>query len=154
MHILLNKLLYEAFGENGIDDLLSERAADLFFEFATLLIETNKHTNLTAITDEKDIILKHFADSAIVSRYIPVGASVLDVGCGAGFPSIPLAIVRGDVSIISLDSTGKKIYFVLSAKEKLGLENLNAVCARAEEYVESARESFDVCTSRAVARLT
>ena len=52
------KLLYEAFGENGIDDLLSERTADLFFEFATLLIETNKHTNLTAITDEKDIILK------------------------------------------------------------------------------------------------
>ncbi|MBE6684117.1 MAG: 16S rRNA (guanine(527)-N(7))-methyltransferase RsmG [Ruminococcaceae bacterium] len=146
-------LLYNTFEENGMKDLLDDNSAELLYRFAALLVETNKHTNLTAITDEKGIILKHFADSAAISRHIPQGAAVLDVGCGAGFPSVPLAIIRSDLAITSLDSTGKKIDFVLSAKEKLGLENLNAVCARAEEYAALNRESFDVCTSRAVARL-
>lgn len=147
------ELLYKAFEENGMKGLLDDNSAELLYRFADLLVETNKHTNLTAITDEQGIVLKHFADSAAISRYIPQGASVLDVGCGAGFPSVPLAIIRRDLAITSLDSTGKKIDFVMSAKEKLGLENLNAVCARAEEYVALNREGFDVCTSRAVARL-
>lgn len=147
------ELLYKAFEENGMGDLLDDESSERFYEFAGFLVETNKHTNLTAITDEQGIILKHFVDSAAVSCYIPQGSSVLDVGCGAGFPSVPLAILRGDLAITALDSTGKKINFVLSAKEKLGLDNLNALCTRAEEYAGSARESFDVCTSRAVARL-
>jgi len=147
------ELLYKTFEENGMKDLLNNESADLLYRFADLLVETNKHTNLTAITDEKGIILKHFADSSTISSHIPQGASVLDVGCGAGFPSVPLAIIRKDLAITSLDSTGKKIDFVLSAKEKLGIDNLNAVCARAEEYATLNRERFDVCTSRAVARL-
>ena len=147
------ELLYKAFEENGIRELLSERSASLLCDFANLLIETNKHTNLTAITDEEGIILKHFVDSAAVVKHIPEGASVLDVGCGAGFPSVPVAILRQDVVVTALDSTGKKVNFVLTAKEKLGLGNLDAMCTRAEEYAEVARESFDVCTSRAVARL-
>ena len=147
------ELLYKAFEENEIGDLLSERSADLLCDFANHLIETNKHTNLTAITDEEGIILKHFVDSAVVVKHIPEGASVLDVGCGAGFPSVPIAILRQDICVTALDSTGKKVNFVLSTKEKLGLDNLNAICTRAEEYAEIARESFDVCTSRAVARL-
>lgn len=147
------ELLYKTFEDNGMKGLLDDESAELLYRFADLLVETNKHTNLTAITDEKGIILKHFADSAAISRHIPQGFSVLDVGCGAGFPSVPLAIIRRDLAITSIDSTGKKIDFVLSAKEKLGLDNLNAFCARAEEFVELNRESFDVCTSRAVARL-
>lgn len=147
------ELLYKTFEQNGMVELLDEKSAELLFRFADLLVETNKHTNLTAITDDKGIILKHFADSAAISRYIPRDSLVLDVGCGAGFPSVPLAIIRRDLDITSLDSTGKKIDFVLLVKEKLGLNNLNAVCARAEEYVDSNRERFDVCTSRAVARL-
>lgn len=146
-------LLHKAFEENGMGDLLSERSTNLLCDFADLLIETNKHTNLTAITDEEGVILKHFVDSAAVVAHLPENSSVLDVGCGAGFPSVPIAILREDVSVTALDSTGKKINFVLMAKEKLGLDNLNATCARAEEYVEVARECFDVCTSRAVARL-
>ena len=147
------KLLCKTFEENEMEDLLDDNSAELLYRFAGLLVETNEHTNLTAITDEKGIILKHFADSAAISRYIPQGASVLDVGCGAGFPSVPLAIIRRDLAVTSLDSTGKKIDFVLSAKGKLGIDNLNAVCARAEGYVEQNRETYDVCTSRAVARL-
>ena len=133
--------------------MLDDRSAEKFYEFAKLLIETNKHTNLTAITDEQGVILKHFVDSAAVSPHIPRDSSVLDVGCGAGFPSVPLAILREDVAITALDSTGKKINFVLSAKEKLELYNLTPICARAEEHIGTAREDFDVCTSRAVARL-
>lgn len=147
------ELLYKTFEENGMNDLLDDASAELLYRFADLLVETNKQTNLTAITDEQGIILKHFVDSAAISRHIPQGSSVLDVGCGAGFPSVPLAIVRRDLAITALDSTGKKIDFVLSAKKNLGLDNLAAVCARAEEYIGQARESFDVCTSRAVARL-
>lgn len=146
-------LLYKAFEKNEMKDLLSERSANLLCDFANLLIETNKHTNLTAITDEEGIILKHFVDSAAVVKHIPDNSFVLDVGCGAGFPSVPIAILREDARVTALDSTGKKINFVLMAKEKLGLCNLDAICARAEEYAENKRESFDVCTSRAVARL-
>ncbi|MBQ7830162.1 MAG: 16S rRNA (guanine(527)-N(7))-methyltransferase RsmG [Clostridia bacterium] len=146
-------LLYKAFEKNEMKDLLSERSANLLCDFANLLIETNKHTNLTAITDEEGIILKHFVDSAAVVKHIPDNSFVLDVGCGAGFPSVPIAILREDARVTALDSTGKKINFVLTAKEKLGLCNLDAICARAEEYAEIKRESFDVCTSRAVARL-
>ena len=118
-----------------------------------MLIEANKITNLTAITEEKDVILKHFVDSATVCSFFDVNASVIDVGCGAGFPSLPLAILRPDLNITSIDSTGKKINFVNATAEKLGLENVTAICTRAEDFVKDNRESFDACTSRAVARL-
>lgn len=145
--------LVSAFEENGLGDLLTNDSADKLYHFSNLLVETNKITNLTAITDEKGIILKHFVDCASISRYIPTGSKIIDVGCGAGFPSLPIAIIRPDVSVTSLDSTGKKIDFVNKTASSLGLTNISAVCARAEEYAEANRESFDLCTSRAVARL-
>ena len=145
--------LLTAFKENGLGDLLTSESAEKLYNFSNLLVETNKITNLTAITDEKGIILKHFIDCASIARYIPNKARIIDVGCGAGFPSLPLAIIRPDVSVTSLDSTGKKIDFVNKTATELGLNNLVAVCARAEEFATSNRESFDICTSRAVARL-
>lgn len=145
--------LLTAFKENGLGDLLTSESAEKLYNFSNLLVETNKITNLTAITDEKGIILKHFIDCASIARYIPNNARIIDVGCGAGFPSLPLAIIRPDVSVTSLDSTGKKIDFVNKTATELGLDNLVAVCARAEEFATSNRESFDICTSRAVARL-
>ena len=143
----------EAFSENGYGDLIDDNKAETFYKLSSLLIETNKVTNLTAITNEEDVIFKHFLDSATVCRHIPDGARIIDVGCGAGFPSLPIAIIRNDVEITSLDSTGKKINFVNSAADHLGLHNVTGICARAEDFVSKARESYDICTGRAVSRL-
>ena len=90
--------LISAFEENGLGDLLTNDSAEKLYHFSNLLVETNKITNLTAITDEKGIILKHFVDCASISRYIPERSKIIDVGCGAGFPSLPIAIIRPDVS--------------------------------------------------------
>ena len=141
------------FEQNSLGDLIDNEKASLFYDLSNLLIETNKTTNLTAITDEKEIILKHFIDCAAVSKLIPEDACVIDIGCGAGFPSLPLAICRPDLSVTSLDSTGKKIDFVNMAIARLGLNKSKAVCARAEEFVSESREVYDACVSRAVARL-
>ena len=145
--------LLAAFKQNGLGDLLTDKSAEKLYLFSNLLVETNKITNLTAITDEEGIILKHFIDCASISRYIPAGARIIDVGCGAGFPSLPLAIIRPDISVTSLDSTGKKIDFVNKVAAELNLSNLTAICARAEDFAAEHREAFDICTSRAVARL-
>lgn len=146
-------LLHKAFEENNLSNLISSETDEKLYLFADLLVETNKITNLTAITDDKGIILKHFVDCASISEYIDQRSKLIDVGCGAGFPSIPLAIIRPDLSITALDSTGKKIDFVKSVALKLSLTNLTAVCARAEDFASNNRESFDISTSRAVARL-
>ena len=145
--------IINAFSNNNLKHLIDKEKANKIFELYTTLVETNKVTNLTAITEEKDAILKHFIDSATVCDHVPVGATVLDVGCGAGFPSLPLAILRPDVSVTSIDSTGKKINFVNSIASVLNLTNIKAICIRAEDFAKAHRESFDVCTSRAVARL-
>ena len=146
-------LLREGFRKNLVGDLLDERKEELLYDLYAELVEANKITNLTAITEPKAVILKHFVDCATICNHIESGARVIDVGCGAGFPSLPLAILRDDVSVLSLDSTGKKIDFIKRTAGRLGLGNVEAVCARAEEFVVDNRESFDVCTSRAVARL-
>ena len=86
-------------------------------------------------------------------RSIPLNAKVVDVGCGGGFPSLPIAILREDISVKSLDSTGKKIDFVKYAIDELGLSKSSAVCTRAEDFAIEGKESFDCCVSRAVARL-
>lgn len=143
----------EAFKKNGFSELISEDAAKKLYRFSDILIQTNKTFNLTAITDEKEIILKHFVDCASACEYIPQGAKLIDVGCGAGFPSLPIAILRPDIHVTSLDSTGKKIDFINSTAKSLELSNIDAVCARAEEFATAHREQYDVCTSRAVARL-
>ena len=145
--------IIEAFKSNGYGDLINEESAKKFFELSNLLVETNKITNLTAITDEKEIIFKHFLDSATVCRYIPADSMIIDVGCGAGFPSLPIAILRKDVRVTSLDSTGKKIDFVNEAARVLGMNNVVGVCGRAESYVADNREKFDLCVGRAVSRL-
>ncbi len=148
-----NSILIKAFSDNGLGDLLSDEKADQLYRFSNILVETNKSFNLTAITDEKDIILKHFADCATVLPHIPSGASIIDVGCGAGFPSLPIAIMRGDVKVTALDSTAKKIHFINSTARELSLDNIQAITARAEHFAKDHKESFDVSISRAVARM-
>jgi 16S rRNA (guanine527-N7)-methyltransferase len=145
--------IIDAFSQNGLGHLVDETKADKLFSLSNLLVSVNKTTNLTAITDEKDIILKHFVDCATVCDFLRGGDRVIDVGCGAGFPSLPIAILRDDVLVTSIDSTGKKVAFVQRVADELGIGNLNTNCCRAEDYAKENRESFDVCVSRAVARL-
>lgn len=145
--------LKKVFSENGLGEYISEDRSELLYRFSSILIETNKSFNLTAITDEKEIILKHFADCATVLKHIPVCASIIDIGCGAGFPSLPIAILRDDVKVTALDSTAKKINFINSTAKELSLNNIQAITSRAEDFAKDNKESFDVSISRAVARL-
>lgn len=128
--------------------------ADKFEMLYNELIEFNEKVNLTAVTDMAGACAKHFADSLLIEEYIPKGAKLCDVGCGGGFPTLPLAIVRPDLKITALDSTEKKLKFVSLMAEKLSL-NVTTLAARAEEVGQSKeyRESFDCVCARAVARL-
>ncbi len=142
-----------AFKSNGYQNYLDENKVKKLFDFSCMLVDTNKEYNLTAITDEDGIILKHILDSATICDLIPHKSSMIDVGCGAGFPSLPVAILREDVRVFSVDSTEKKIKFIDKVCSELGIANIYPVTGRAEDLVKSLRESFDVATSRAVARL-
>lgn len=147
-------LLLEDAAKLGIsvtDEMLSR-----FEKLAFLLVEQNKTMNLTAITDPDGIAVKHFADSisALSAADFPQGAKVLDVGTGAGFPSIPLLIARPDLDMTMIDSTAKKLKYVASAVESLGL-TAEVLHTRAEEAGQNKeyREKFDIVCSRAVAAL-
>lgn len=131
-------------------DILAEKFEILYNE----LVDYNKKVNLTAVTDIEGAVAKHFADSLLIEEYIPAGSRLIDVGCGGGFPTLPLAIVREDLEITALDSTEKKLKFVSYMADKLSL-NVTVLSARAEEAgrKEKYRESFDCATARAVARL-
>ncbi|MBQ4560716.1 MAG: 16S rRNA (guanine(527)-N(7))-methyltransferase RsmG [Clostridia bacterium] len=128
--------------------------ADKFEILYNELVDFNQKVNLTAVTDMAGACAKHFADSLLIEEYIPKGAKLCDVGCGGGFPTLPLAIVRPDLDITALDSTEKKLKFVSLMAEKLNL-NVTTLSARAEEAGQSKeyRESFDCVCARAVARL-
>ena len=133
----------------------TEEQADKLFRLTEIMLETNRHMNLTAITDESAVILKHYADSLTVSTRIPNGASVIDIGCGAGFPTLPLAIFRPDLRVTAVDSTAKRVEYVRRTAESLSLVNVTAIAARAEELAkkDEYRERFDFVTARAVASL-
>ena len=133
----------------------SDAQIEKLFALTELMLETNKSLNLTTITDCSQILQKHYIDSLTVSKYIPEGARIIDIGCGAGFPALPLAIFRPDLDITALDATAKRIRYVDATAKALGLDNLHAVAARAEEYVHDGnRESFDIAVARAVAELS
>ncbi len=154
---------FEAFKQNTIEIFSlnpslptpNGEQTEKLFALTEIMLEVNKSMNLTAITEESAIILKHYADSASISRFIPEGSSVIDIGCGAGFPTLPLAIFRPDITVLGLDSTAKRIEYVKSTAAKLGLDNVSATAGRAEELGKSPeyREKFDVATARAVAAL-
>ena len=146
-------LLTEAFAKNAIK-VPTKAEAQAFYAFTQHLLTENKITNLTAIRDVTGVIYKHYADSLLANGLIPEGARVLDLGCGPGFPSIPLAITRPDLSIVALDSTAKKISFLSATAKHLGLKSLTAIHGRAEEAdVRRKLGDFDVVVSRAVSRL-
>lgn len=127
---------------------------DIYAEF---LVEYNKNVNLTAITDPKEILYKHFIDSILLDKYaeIPENASLIDVGTGAGFPSVPLKLFRPDIKITLLDSLNKRITFLKMLCEKLGIE-AEFVHERAEIAGKNAdfREKYDISCARAVANMS
>ena len=148
-------LFTEIFEKNGLSEYTTDEIIEKMYEMSDYMLKINEHMNLTAITDMEGVIAKHLADSATASRFIPKNASVCDVGCGGGFPSLPLAIIRPDVTILGLDGTEKRINYVNDSARLLGLGNLTATSGRAEDISRENvyRESFDVCTARAVANL-
>ncbi len=123
--------------------------------FKNLLIENNEKYNLTSITDEKEIYIKHFLDSILPENNFLNGAAVVEIGSGGGFPSIPLKIVRDDLKFTLIESTGKKCEFLKKVVEKLGFVGVKVLNIRAEEgaHNENLREKFDIATARAVAKL-
>ena len=134
--------------------ILSEKQIQQFELYYTTLIEWNQKMNLTAITQKEDVYLKHFYDSLTISFDYPLDQqSLCDIGAGAGFPSIPLKIVYPNLKITIVDSLTKRITFLKHLANVLELENVTAISARAEEYAKDHRESFDIVTARAVARL-
>lgn len=137
----------------GID--ITSQQAERFYLYTNMLLEWNEKINLTAITELDEIIQKHFIDSLTINKYIKESASIIDVGTGAGFPGIPLKIVREDISVTLLDALNKRINFLNEVIEQNELTNIETIHARAEEAGKNKalRESFDIATSRAVAPL-
>lgn len=126
-----------------------------FSEFYRMLKEANEKFNLTAVTDEKEVKIKHFYDSIAPEKLFPKGARAIEIGSGGGFPSVPLMIVRPDIKFTLVESTGKKCAFLEEVVEKLSLNCEKVLNIRAEDGAkrEELREKFDVCCARAVARL-
>ena len=142
--------------EFGVE--LDEAKAQKLNLYGNLLIEWNEKINLTAITEPKAVLYKHFYDCILFLKHceIPKGASLIDVGTGAGFPGMVLKIVRPDLEITLLDSLNKRLVFLNAVIEELGLSDIKTVHLRAEEAGKSKlhREKYDFATARAVANLT
>lgn len=131
---------------------LIEKRRDKFEIFYNELVSYNDKVNLTAITEKHDVFTKHFLDSILAVDIIPQNAKVVDIGAGAGFPSLPLKLVRPDLNITMVDSLQKRIDFLNYICTKLDVKS-NNVHARAEEFAKTNREVFDVAVARAVAKL-
>ncbi|MBO8141057.1 MAG: 16S rRNA (guanine(527)-N(7))-methyltransferase RsmG [Firmicutes bacterium] len=141
--------------EMGID--LEPGQSALLRRFWAMVLEQNARVNLTRITDDREAVLKHFVDSLTVLRagVIHAGAKVADVGTGAGFPGVPLAIARPDVRVLLVEATGKRVKFLEGAVGALGLKNVEVLHERAEELARRTRGAgvADAVTARAVAPL-
>lgn len=138
--------------------ILTDKQREQFDRYYELLIEWNKVMNLTGITDYDEVILKHFIDSLMLSEICDMSnvSAMIDVGTGAGFPGIPIKIVYPHINAILLDSLNKRLKFLNTVIEELGLESVQTLHGRAEDYARKTeyRESFDLCVSRAVANLS
>lgn len=143
----------ERFSLLGI--LVTEPMIEKFEKYFEMLIEYNNNINLTAITEKNDVYIKHFIDSVLPYKQFKKGASVCDVGSGAGFPAIPLKIVRPDLKLLLVDCLEKRVNFLKKLVEELGLEDVKVIHARAEDVGRdfNHREGYDYAVSRGVAKL-
>lgn len=139
----------------GLTDYATPALASRFWELTERLLAFDAHTNLTAVREPHEILYKHYADSLRVAAFLPQGAKVLDVGCGGGFPCLPLAIARPDLTVTALDSTAKKLVFVAETATAMGL-SVTTCPGRAEELSaegQPMRDHYDCVVARAVAAL-
>lgn len=141
---------------NKLNIEISDSELERFDKYYDLLIDWNSKMNLTAITEKKEVLYKHFLDSLSPMRYLSISKKkILDLGTGAGFPGMPLAIMNSDANFVLVDSLNKRVNFLNEVTEKLGLLNVECIHARAEDFANTtARESFDFVFSRAVANLS
>ena len=148
---VMKKTLCEGLPRLGLD--LSEAACDTLCAFGAAVVEQNKVMNLTAITEPDQVAKLHLLDSLSILAVKDLrGKRIVDVGCGAGFPGVPVKIACPEAELTLLDSLGKRMNWLETVLPTLGVE-ANCVTARAEEAVANCRETYDVATSRAVARL-
>lgn len=134
--------------------MLHEEQINHFYNYMNLLLEWNEKINLTAITEPDEIIEKHFIDSLTILQFIKENRNIIDVGTGAGFPGLPLAIANSNISITLLDSLNKRVNFLSEVIGSLNLRNIKAIHSRAEDYALKNREIYDVAVSRAVANMS
>ena len=141
---------------NKIGINISSDVSNKFHKYMNLLLEWNEKINLTAITEPKEIILKHFIDSISINRYIKDKELIFDIGTGAGFPGIPLKLINEDKKFVLIDSLRKRINFLEEIKLELNLNKIDLIHARVEDLGKnnSFREKADVVVSRAVANLS
>ena len=145
----MTALLREGLRELGLD----ESRAETLERFAALLLKKNEVMNLTAITEPEAVAQLHLLDSAALTRFVDLSGKTVDVGTGAGFPGMPLRILKDDFDLTLLDSLGKRIAWLEEVCGTLGLKRVECVHARAEEFAAGHRESYDLAVSRAVAQL-
>ena len=141
-------------GLSALDLSLPEQARETLCRFGKAMIRQNEVMNLTAITEPGQVAKLHLLDSLTVLKTADLsGKKLIDVGCGAGFPGVPLAIACPEAEITLLDSLGKRMHWLETVLPELGIQNAECITARAEEAVADRREQYDYATSRAVARL-
>lgn len=135
---------------------LDNKQKEKFYNYMKLLLRWNENINLTAITEPKEVLQKHFIDSLTIMPYIQKDDKVIDVGTGAGFPGIPLKIAKENIEVTLLDALNKRLNFLNEVINKLELSNIETLHLRAEEAGKNKdlREKFDISVSRAVAPLT
>lgn len=146
------KFIIDSFAASGIE--ITTEQAEKYYKLYEFLVAYNENVNLTAITEFSDVIVKHFVDSVLPFTLIEVkeGASFIDVGTGAGFPSIPLMIYRSDLKGTLLEALNKRCVFLEKACELVGVK-ATIVHGRAEDYAKEKRGQFDIATARAVAAM-
>ncbi len=135
---------------------LTENQIEQFYNYMNGILKWNKSINVTSITDEKMFIVKHFADSLTINRFVEDKKNLIDIGTGAGFPGIPLKIVNKDLKVTLIDSVNKKLNIIRDITADFNLENLEIIHTRAEDLANDIeyREKYDIATTRAVSNLT
>lgn len=146
---------FESFIQNieSLKIVVSDQMKQQFLSYKSLIQEVNKVLNLTAIDDDHGIYLKHFYDSLLIAPLIKENSSLIDIGSGAGFPGLVLAIARPDIHITCVEPTTKRTNFLAQVVEACGLTNVTIINDRAENIIDEHRERYDYATARAVAYL-